>query len=159
MDQRVRKTGMPKPSALPAGETLTAAEELVVLIVGDSDRLLPSLGPYCDFFRVRMLTAAADEDLPLVLRAERPIAVVGEIDGDVEEGCVLLTAVASYDPTLPLLMILRAGGRMMAAMETARQALRIRHLLTSTSLPMQGDLVSFLATAIMRSGRANFMPV
>ena len=159
MDQRVRKTGMPKPSALPAGETLTAAEELVVLIVGDSDRLLPSLGPYCDFFRVRVLTAAADEDLPRVLRSERPIAVVGEINGDVEEGCVLLTAVAGYDPTLPLLMILRAGGRMMAAMETARQALRVRHLLTSTSLPMQGDLVSFLATAIMRSGRANFMPV
>jgi len=101
-----------------------APHEALVLVIEDDVNLSGAFRAVCECLNVVVERMPTRDDLDLVLRHRRPMAVVAEMDAAGQDGCHVLMTVAAHDRDMPVLLITgddhptrchRCGGGGMAA--------------------------------------------
>ena len=94
------------------------SREPLVVVVEDGIGLSRSFRMICECLGIAVERMASQDDLGLLLRNRRPMAVIAEMDAMGQDGCHVLTTIAAHDRSLPALLMTgpdpdpaRCGGR------------------------------------------------
>ncbi len=137
---------------------LTGREPSVVLIE-DGGRLSHVFRSICDCLDVEVVRMASWDDLDTVLRHHRPMAVVAELDADGQDGCHVLMTVASYDRTLPVLLITGCDPALIGAVDAVEEIWNLTSV-TRWSEPLGArEVVDFLFRTGLAGHCMRLMPV
>ncbi len=121
----------------------------VVLVVEDRPRLSRTVGYICDFLNLPMETAGGNEDLATLLDRKRPLAVICELEGVLQDGCHVMKTVAKYDATLPIMLITGSDQTLIGAADAVEEIWGLSRVSKLRDAPGLGDVVEFLC----RSGQ------
>ncbi len=131
----------------------------LVLVVEDRPRLSRMVEYICDFLGVAMERVGTNEDLGDLLDSRRPLAVICELEGGVQDGCHIMKTVAGHDPSLPIMLITGGDPALIGAAEAVEEIWGLSSVLKLRDQPGLGDVVDFL----FRSGRlcanSSMMPI
>ena len=138
----------------PGNHAPRVSRELLVIVVEDTPVLSRSIGFLCDYLGIRVETVASTTSLGAMLPRKRPMAVMAPLDNAAQDGCHVLKTVASYDRTLPVLLVTGSDPAHLGAVEAVEEIWQLDHVQKSACIPGIGDLVEFLFKAGRRSGSA-----
>jgi hypothetical protein len=122
-------------------------EDAVIVVVEPVASFTNALEPVCAFLGVGVLRVERQADLGALLRGCRPIALfseVGPVDCQVYD---LLMAVADYDTTLPMLMILDNDPAARGALDAASRLWQLTEFVCAVERPGIRALLDFLFAA------------
>ncbi|MGD0430767.1 MAG: hypothetical protein ABSA58_06715 [Acetobacteraceae bacterium] len=128
-----------------------------VLIVRDDDRNNDYLEAICKFLGISIERAASGSELAPLLLGLRPIALVADLDGDVQDGFHVMKMVAGYDQRLPVLLLTGNQISLEGAVDAVKEIWGLNHVATATDPGSIGDVVDFLCYAARNAGRSRMM--
>jgi CheY-like chemotaxis protein len=128
-----------------------------VLIVCEDDKNNDYLEAICEFLDISMEHAASGSDLGPLLLGLRPIALVADLDGDVQDGLHVMKMVAGYDQRLPVLLLTGNQISLEGGVDAVKEILGLNHVATATDPGSIGDVVDFLCYAARNAGRSRMM--
>lgn len=123
--------------------------EPLVMVVEDDPRLSEAFRNICECLNVAVLRIPSRDDLSMVLRERRPMAVVAEMDAEGQDGCHVLMTVAAYDRGLPVLLITGGDPTLLGAVDAVEEVWGLSAVTKWSNLLGVGELVDFL----FRAGR------
>jgi PleD family two-component response regulator len=139
--------------------TLTGAKQGVVVVVSDDATTIEKLVPVCDFLDLRMEVVLADMDIDHVLREQRPMAVIADVECSNQDGFHTMRQVARHDRDLPILLLTEGDAAMMGAADAVQELLGLTSVTNTSGFPVAGQLVAFLFAAGRRAGCMRLVPV
>jgi CheY-like chemotaxis protein len=139
--------------------TMTAAKQGVVALFSDDAATIANLEPVCEFLDLRLEVVSAGTDLMSVLRSERPMAVISDVDGLDHDGFHAMKLIARYNPDLPILLLTGGDEALMGAADAIQEIWGLTSVTRTSDFPLAGQLVGFLFTAGRRAGCMRLVPV
>jgi CheY-like chemotaxis protein len=139
--------------------TMTAVKQGVVAIVSDDPATIDSLAPVFDFLDLKMEVVATGTDLMQVLRDERPMAVISDMDGEEQDGFHTMKMVAQYHRDLPVLLLTGGDAVLMGAADAVQDLWGLTSVTRTSEFAIAGQLVAFLFSAGRRAGCMRLVPV
>jgi DNA-binding NtrC family response regulator len=131
----------------------------VVFIVSDDTARVLTIAPICEFLDLEVRMVTAEMDLATMLRAQRPLAVIADVDGIEHDGFHTMKTVAAYDRGLPVLMLTDGDPQMAGAAEAVQEVYALRSVTMTASVPSAGDVIEFLFNAGRATGCMRLVPV
>jgi hypothetical protein len=132
--------------------TRPAHRQALVVIACDAAETVEQLEAVCEFFDLAVEVVPAQADLMNVLREQRPMAVISDVDGQHQDGFHVLKIVAHYDHGLPVLLLTGGDPVMMGAADAVQEMWNLTMVSRSTSAPLAGQLADFLCAAGRSAG-------
>jgi DNA-binding NtrC family response regulator len=108
-----------------------------------------AFGSICECLDVAVIRIPSRDDLGVVLRERRPMAVVADVDAEGQDGCHVLMTVAASDRSLPVLLITGRDPAVLGAVDAVEEVWGLSAVTKWPSLQGVGELVDFL----FRAGR------
>ena len=121
----------------------------LVVVVEDDPRLSEAFGRICECLNVAVVRIPSRDDLSVVLRERRPMAVIAEMDAEGQDGCHVLMTVAASDRSLPVLLITGGDPTFLGAVDAVEEVWGLSAVTKWPNLLGVGELVDFL----FRAGR------
>jgi hypothetical protein len=143
----------------PFPGTMTAVKQGVVAIVSDDPHTIARIAPVCEFLDLKIEVVSAGTDLDCVLNAQRPMAVVTDVEGESQDGFHIMKQVARYSRDLPVLLLTGGDTVLMGAVDAVQAVWGLTSVTTTSEFPMAGQLVAFLFAAGRRAGCMRLIPV
>jgi hypothetical protein len=131
----------------------------LVLIIEDGDELFAAFGNVCDCLDVAVQRVPSSDDLGAVLRRERPMAVIAEMDTSGQDGCHVLMTVAGYDPDIPVLLVAGDDPAILGAIDAVEEIWQLSCVVTWPRVRGIGPIVDYLFTAGRKGDCMRLMPV
>ena len=129
-----------------------AHRQAVVVIASDSPQTVEQLVQVCEFFDLGVEVVASDENLLQMLRENRPMAVVTDVDGIAQDGFHVMRLVAAYDHDLPTMVLTQGDPVLMGAVDAMQELWDLTMVTRTTDKPLAGQLAEFLFAAGRRAG-------
>lgn len=139
--------------------TVTAAQPGVVVIVSDDPGTIGNLAPVCKFLELRMEVVSGGRDLVQVLREQRPMAVICDVEGKDQDGFHAMKLIARYSCDLPIMLLTDGDAVLMGAADAVQDLWGLTSVTRTSGFPMAGQLVGFLFGAGRRTGCLRLVPV
>ena len=139
--------------------TTGAVKQGVVAIVSDDPDTIESIGPVCEFLDLKIEIVSTTTDLDQVLRECRPMAVVADVEGKLQDGFHTMKQVARYSRDLPILLLTGGDAVLMGAADAVQNVWGLTAVTSTSEFPMAGQLVAFLFNAGRRAGCMRLIPV
>lgn len=139
--------------------SIPTARPGVVALYSDNPETIAAMTPVCEFLDLRLEVISAGTDLMTVLRTERPLAVISDVDGIDHDGFHVMKMIARYNPDLPLLLLTGGDPAMMGAADAVQELWGLTQVTQTSCFPLAGQLVSFLFAAGRRVGCMRLVPV
>jgi hypothetical protein len=136
-----------------------ANRQALVVIACDAPETAEQVRAVCEFFDLAVEVVPEGGDLMELLREHRPMAIVGDIYGERQDGYHTMKMVANYDRDLPVMLLTGGDPVLMGAADAVQELWNLTMVSRSTSLPLAGQLADFLFTAGRRAGCMRLMPV
>jgi DNA-binding NtrC family response regulator len=95
---------------------------------------------------------SAGTDLLRVLRDNRPMAVITDIDGHDQDGFHAMKVVGTFDRDLPVMILTGGDPVMMGAVDAVQESWNLTMVSRTTQANLAGQLAEFLYTAGRRAG-------
>jgi len=130
-----------------------------VLVVRDDDKNSDFLDAICEFLDITVEHAASGGDLGPLLLGLRPMAVIADLDGEVQDGFHVMKMVAAYDRRLPILLLTSNEASLKGAIDAVKEVWGLMHVATAAGTGSVGDVVDFLCHAARDAGRSRMMRV
>jgi CheY-like chemotaxis protein len=130
-----------------------------VLVVRDDDKNNEVLDAICEFLDIAVEHAASGGDLGPLLLGLRPMAVIADLEGDVQDGFHVMKMAASYDRRLPILLLTSNEILLQGAIDAVKEVWGLRHVATAAGMGSIGDVVDFLCHAARDAGRSRMMRI
>jgi CheY-like chemotaxis protein len=131
----------------------------VVAIVSDDSATIASLAPVCDFLDLRMEIVSGATDLSHVLQEHSPMAVISDVEGDVQDGFHIMKLIARHSRDLPIMLLTNGDSVLMGAADAVQDLAGLTSVTRTSEFPLAGQLVGFLFHAGRRAGCMRLMPV
>jgi CheY-like chemotaxis protein len=131
----------------------------VIVVVSDDPILATPLEVVCDFLSVSVEHVSSSDDLMAVLEAERPMAVITEVDCRDQDGFNVMMTVSRYDPDLPIMVLTGDDPVLIGASEAIEDVFGLTAVARSAKTPRIGVLVDFLFTASRKTGCLRLLPL
>ena len=129
-----------------------AYRQALVVIASDSPETIHDLEVICEFFDLAVEIVSAGTDMMRLLRDNRPMAVIADIDGEEQDGFHSMKVVASYDRDLPIMMLTGGDPVLMGAVDAVQESWGLTMVGRTTPANLAGQLAEFLYTAGRRAG-------
>jgi DNA-binding NtrC family response regulator len=129
-----------------------AYRQALVVIASDSPDTIQQLEMVCEFFDLAVETVSAGTDLLRVLRDNRPMAVITDIDGHEQDGFHAMKVVGTFDRDLPVMILTGGDPVMMGAVDAVQESWNLTMVSRTTQANLAGQLAEFLYTAGRRAG-------
>jgi CheY-like chemotaxis protein len=139
--------------------TMTTPKQGIVAIVTDDPATVDNLAPVLDFLDLRMEIVSAGSDLLQVLREQRPMAVISDMDGEEQDGFHTMKMVADYHRDLPVLLLTGGDPVLMGAADAVQDLWGLTSVTRTSEFAIAGQLVAFLFTAGRRAGCMRLLQV
>jgi CheY-like chemotaxis protein len=139
--------------------SIPAARPGIVALYSDSPETIAAMTPVCEFLELRLEVISAGTDLTTVLRTERPLAVISDVEGVDHDGFHVMKMIARYNPDLPLMLLTGGDPAMMGAADAIQELWGLTQVTQTSGFPLAGQLVSFLFAAGRRAGCMRLVPV
>jgi CheY-like chemotaxis protein len=139
--------------------TARTVQQGLVAVVSDDPATTETLGPVCEFLGLTVEVIPTAMDLDRLLRELRPMAVVTDIDGEVQDGFHTMKQVARYSQDLPILLLTAGDPILMGAVEAVQTIWGLTAVTSTSEAPLAGQLVSFLFNAGRRAGCMRLIPI
>jgi hypothetical protein len=125
------------------------SREPLVVVVEDGIGLSQSFRMICECLGIAVERMPSRDDLGVVLRNRRPMAVIAEMDALGQDGCHVLMTIAAHDRSLPALLITGPDPTLLGAVDAVEQLWELSSVEKWQELPGVGPMVDFL----FRAGR------
>jgi CheY-like chemotaxis protein len=139
--------------------TMSTAQQGVVVIASDDAATIENVAPVCEFLELRVEVVSAGRDLTQVLREQRPIAVISDVDGEEQDGFHTMKMIARYDRGLPIMLLTGGDSVLMGAADAVQDMWGLASVTRTSGFPMAGQLVAFLFGAGRRTGGMRLVPI
>jgi CheY-like chemotaxis protein len=130
-----------------------------ILVVRDHDKDNDYLMSVCEFLDIRVEHATTEDNLRSMLPVLHPMAVITDLDGDVQDGFHVMKMAAEYDRALPILLLTSNESVLLGAVDAVREVFGLTHIVTATAAAGIGPLVDFICHAARDAGRSRLMRV
>lgn len=130
----------------------------VFIVSDDPDRHM-KIAPVCDFLDLDVQIVTAEDDLLSLLRMQRPMALVADIEGAQQDGFHAMKLVAGYNRDLPVMLLTDGDPAMMGAAEAIQELWGLRAVTLTSAYPAAGQIVAFLFSAGRVAGHMRLVPV
>jgi CheY-like chemotaxis protein len=130
-----------------------------VLVVRDDDKNNEILDAICEFLDIAVEHAASGGDLGPLLLGLRPMAVIADLEGDVQDGFHVMKMAAAYDRRLPILLLTDNEILLQGAIDAVKEVWGLRRVATASGMGSIGDVVDFLCHAARDAGRSRMMRI
>jgi len=128
------------------------SRQALVVVASDDATTIQHLGSVCEFLDIAVHVVPSSGDLMAVLREQRPMAVISDVDGVEQDGYHTMKIIASYDRDLPVLLLTGGDPILMGAADGVQEAWGLTSVGRSTDFPLVGQVVDFLFSAGRRAG-------
>lgn len=149
-DQHVHHAGL---------STRAPACEAAIVIVDDDALWSEAIEELCAFLEVRLTRVSSRVDLVPVLRDQRPMAVLANMDAAGQDGSHVMKLIAAYDPDLPIMILTGGDAALAGAADAVEEVWGLTSVVTRDDPPSPGELVEFLFRAGRRGGCLALLPV
>lgn len=139
--------------------SVSPSQQGVVALFSDDAATIANLEPVCAFLDLRLEVISAGSDLMSVLRSQRPMAVISDVDGQDHDGFHTMKLVARYDPDLPILLLTGGDAALMGAADAVQDIWGLTSVVRTSGYALAGQLVGFLFNAGRRAGCMQLLPV
>lgn len=136
-----------------------ASRQALVVIASDSAETVQRIEAVCAFFDLAVEIATSDTDMMQMLRENRPMAVVSDVEGEAQDGFHAMKIVGNYDRDLPILLLTDGDPAMMGAADAVQELWKLTTVSRSTGAQLAGQLADFLFIAGRRAGCMRLVPV
>ena len=130
-----------------------------VLIVRDQEKDSDCLRSVCEFLDIAVEHASTDDDLRSMLPVLRPMAVITDLTGDVQDGFHVMKMVAECDRSLPVLLLADNDPALLGAVDAVREVFGLGHVAVAKEASGMGPLVDFICHAARDAGRSRLMRI
>jgi CheY-like chemotaxis protein len=124
-----------------------------VLIVRDPSRNDDYLESVCEFLDIDVQHATTGDDLRTIFTTLRPMAVIADLDGEVQDGFHVMKMAADYDRSVPILLLTGYDPTLMGAIDAVQEVWGLTHVATAAGTAGIGALVDFICHAARDAGR------
>ncbi|HQT76959.1 MAG TPA: hypothetical protein PLD10_07895 [Rhodopila sp.] len=131
----------------------------VVFIASDNPVCIEKIAPVCDFLDLQVQLVTPDADMPSMLRAYRPIAVITDVDGIEQDGFHTMQVIARFNRSLPILLLTDGDPVLMGAADAVQEMCGLRSVTLTSAFPAAGQIVAFLFSAGRSVGCMRLVPV
>jgi DNA-binding NtrC family response regulator len=121
----------------------------LVVVVEDGISLSQSFRTICECLGIAVERMPSKDDLGVVLRNRRPMAVIAEMDALGQDGCHVLMTIAAHDRSLPALLITGPDPTLLGAVDAVEELWELSSVEKWQELSGVGPMVDFL----FRAGR------
>ena len=125
------------------------SREPLVVVVEDGIGLSQSFRMICECLGIAIERMPSKDDLGVVLRNRRPMAVIAEMDALGQDGCHVLMTIAAHDRSLPALLITGPDPILLGAVDAVEELWELSSVEKWQELVGVGAMVDFL----FRAGR------
>lgn len=139
--------------------SMVAPKQGTIVLFCDDPGTIASLDPVCEFLDLHLEVVSAGTDFTSVLRSERPLAVISDMDGEDHDGFHTMRLVARFDPDLPVLMLTNGDPAMMGAADAVQEMCGLTSVTRTSGFPLAGQLMAFLFTAGRKAGAMRLVPI
>jgi CheY-like chemotaxis protein len=140
-------------------EARTIPGQHTVLIVRDHDKQSEYLDSVCEFLNVGVEHATTTDDLASMLIGLRPMAVIADLDGAVQDGCHVMKIAAGYDRSLPILLLTNNDPALLGAVDAVAEVWGMKRVSTASTAAEIGTLVDFICRASRNAGKSGLMRI
>jgi CheY-like chemotaxis protein len=130
-----------------------------VLIVRDDDKNNDFLDSICEFLDIAVEHASSRDDLLPLLRGLRPIAVITDLDSEVQDGFHVMKVTGSYKRTLPIMLLTSNDPALLGAVDAVREVWNLTRVAAITGTASIGTMVDFICHAARDAGMPQLMRV
>lgn len=130
----------------------------VAVIIEQRGRVADCYSHVFDYLGVRLILVRSVAELRATLFAERPMAVIWELDAGLDSGEVLHT-VSELDRHIPVLLVAGTDARTMALLDSMIRFWRMTGVTKLAEEPQLQELVEFLFRAGRRTGEFRVLSV
>lgn len=152
MAQTSKINGLDLPKRLAPASTPTT------VIIDQRSRIAEDYGHVFEYLGIRVLRARSVDELRATLLAERPMAVMWELDAGLDSGEVL-HAVAELDRHTPILMLASQDAHTIGLLDAMIRFWRMTGVTKLNHQPELQEMVEFLFRAGRRSGEFRVLSV
>jgi CheY-like chemotaxis protein len=145
-------------AATPFGRRIIPAPH-AVLVVRDDDKNNELLDTICEFLDIGVEHASSADDLATLLRGLRPMAVIADLDSEAQDGFHVMKVVASYDRTLPIMLLTSNDPSLLGAVDAVQAVWGLTRVATVNGTAGIGTLVDFMCRAARDAGRDRLIRV
>ncbi len=131
----------------------------VLLVVEEQAGLADSIAELCAFLDIKVARTQPGAALATALRGVAPIGVLTESDADGLRICTTLKTIASYDPSLPTLVVTDGSPTILGTLDGAEYLWRLTGVARIADTHNPGAVVDFLARAGRRNGTGRLLSV
>ncbi len=131
----------------------------VLLVVGHGPLLAGELDRICRFLEIDVEHLMPGTDLAGELRTLNPMGVIADLQGTELDGFHVMKVVASFDASLPMLVLTAGDSKLLGAAEAVEQVWGLTSVQKSPFLPPVGRVIEFLCHAGRAGNCLNLMPV
>jgi CheY-like chemotaxis protein len=138
---------------------MASTDQGVVVLVSDDPAVAEKLQPVCEFLELRAACVSSGQDLLTMLRAQHPIAVISDIEGEEQDGFHAMKIIADYHRDLPVFMLTDGDPILMGAADALQEVCGLTSVVQSSGAPLASELVPFLFGAGRRAGCMRLVPI
>lgn len=154
---------MMTPSRLPQDHdflgSMAAAAQGVVAVISDDPVTIHRITPVCDFLDLRVEIVSIGRNLAHVLREQRPMAVISDIETTDQDGFHVMKVIAAYNRELPIMLLTDGDAVLMGAADAVQDLWGLTAVTRTSAFPVAGQLVAFLFSAGRQAGCMRLVPV
>jgi CheY-like chemotaxis protein len=145
--------------AVTKSEPRTAPGHQVILVVRDHDRDNDYLHAVCEFLDIGVELTTTGDDLPAKLFSLSPMAVIADLDSEIQDGFHVMKMTAGYDRSLPILLLTSNDPAMLGAIDAVQEVWGLTRVTTAAASAGIGALMDFICHAARTAGRSRLMRV
>jgi ActR/RegA family two-component response regulator len=124
-----------------------------VLVVRDPDKYSDYLETICEFLDIDVQHASTGDDLRMMLTKMRPMAVIADLDGVVQDGFHVMKMAADYDRAVPILLLTGYDPALLGAVDAVQEVWGLTRVATAAASAGIGALVDFICHAVRDAGQ------
>lgn len=156
---RIETRILAQPISRAGVSTRASLREAAVVVVEDAPLWSQSIEELCSFLEVRVMRVSSEDNLALVLRDCRPMAVLASMDSAAQDGAHIMKLVAAHDPELPVMMLTDGDAALAGAADAVEEIWGLTSVVQRESRPCPGEMVEFLFRAGQRGRCLGLLPV
>jgi CheY-like chemotaxis protein len=142
-----------RPWEIASPDNQRGSPQHAVLVVRDHNRNGDYLESVCEFLDIEVQHAATGDDLREMLTTLRPMAVIADLDGEVQDGFHVMKMAADYDRSVPILLLTSYDPVLLGAIDAVQEVWGLTRVATVAATAGIGALVDFICHAARDAGR------
>jgi CheY-like chemotaxis protein len=146
-----------RPWEIASPNSQRGSPQHAVLVVRDHNRNDDYLESVCEFLDIEVQHAATGDDLRAMLTSLRPMAVIADLDGEVQDGFHVMKMAADYDRSVPILLLTGYDPVLLGAIDAVQEVWGLTRVGTVAATAGIGALVDFICHAARDAGRPRIL--